>query len=605
MKLSPISLAVLPLLTMFSAQAAVYQIVELDTNTKVRSTTGAAVSLQGSIATNGSGFLDITLDLDAIDFESDIFSSLLTSEQLEAAKNGTIDVKVKNILITYLANNPNVRNQPLGSARAFIQPQNAPVRGLVIRDLNQTGTNTEFVYAANDMGQLAAIATAPSVKSTFLPTPTPPGEDDEDAEEPEIPVIPQPYIAWVPEPAYMLGYVVDGDNSIVLPPAFNGLGGGMSAAQDINNLGQVVGFTATGVSETTQSAINAFCNGRSQPLSYCLNDAMRNRAIDLNNLLSQIRQYRTVDSIPQGYIERGALWQLNVDGQASLVQTYGFLGNKASGEPAPASEDYVVPAYYSRVNAINDAGVAVGHSLYTDHERTVRFIDGFGLEYERVYSAPHATVYQGDEIKSIVDPSEWLASVAVDINNQDLIAGYAFKSVNSVVRPKLFTYNLANNEFKMIDGFFDSSGAEPRAMNNSGKIVGRAEVIIGGTVSRRFHGFVYDAVSDRFTDLNDLVGCDAPYTLVDATAINDNGEILATALVRRPLLDSEGQQQTAEDGSIIMQEQATAVKLRPIANGQPENCGEEAGQYEREGGSINAFWLGLLAMLPLLRRRRM
>ena len=31
MKLSPISLAVLPLLTMFSAQAAVYQIVELDT----------------------------------------------------------------------------------------------------------------------------------------------------------------------------------------------------------------------------------------------------------------------------------------------------------------------------------------------------------------------------------------------------------------------------------------------------------------------------------------------------------------------------------------------------------------------------------------------
>lgn len=604
MKLSPISLAVLPLLTMFSAQAAVYQIVELDTNTKVRSTTGAAVSLQGSIATNGSGFLDITLDLDAIDFESDIFSSLLTSEQLEAAKNGTIDATVKNILIAYLANNPNVRNQPLGSARAFIQPQNAPVRGLVIRDLNQTGTNTEFVYAANDMGQLAAIATAPSVRSTFVPTPTPPSEDDEDAEEPEIPVIPQPFIAWVPEPAYMLGYVVDGDNSIVLPPAFTGLGGGMSAAQDINNLGQVVGFTATGVSETTQSAINAFCTGRSQPLSYCLNDAMRNRAIDLNNLIAQIRQYRTVDSIPQGYIERGALWQLDVDGQVSLVKTYGFLGNKASGEPAPASEDYVVPAYYSRVNAINDVGVAVGHSLYTDHEQTVRFIDSFGLEYERVYSAPHATVYQGDEIKSIVDPSEWLASVAVDINNQDLIAGYAYKSINSVVRPKLFTYNLANNEFKTINGFFDSSGSEPRAMNNSGKIVGRAEVIIGGTVSRRFHGFVYDAVSDSFTDLNELVGCDAPYTLVDATAINDNGEILATALVRRPLLDSEGQQQTAEDGTVIMQEQATTVKLRPIANGQPENCGEEAGQYEREGGSFNAFWLSLIAMLPLLRRRR-
>lgn len=604
MKLSPISLAVLPLLTMFSAQAAVYQIVELDTNNKVRATSGAAATLQGAVVTNGSTFLDITLDLDTLDFESETIKSLLTEEQLENAKNGNIDAAVTNILVSYLANNPSVRNQPIGVSRIFNQSQNGLVAPLVVRDLNGSRTNTEFAYAVNNSGQIAAIATAPAAKLNFTPVPEPVEEDDEEeAEEPEIPVIPQPYTAWVPEPGYMLGYVLDGANRIVLPPAYTDLGGGMSAAQDINNNGQVVGFTSAGVTDAIKTSINGICTGNSQPLQYCQNLAMSSRGISLSTLIGQIRLYQTVDSLPQGYDERGALWQLNTDGSASLVKTYGFLGDKATGQLAPNSEEYPTPTYYSRANAINDAGIAVGHSLYSDKDRIVSFFDNFGFEYRRIYTAPHATVYQGDDVKPIVDPAEWLASVAVDINNQDLVAGYAYKNINSAVRAKLFTYDLAANELTFVDGFFNSSGTEPRAMNNQGQIVGRAEVIIGGTVDRRLHGFLYDSQSGTFSDLNDLVACDAPYTLVDATAINDNGEIMATALVRRPLLDATGQQQTAEDGSVVLQEQATAVKLRPIANGQPANCDGEDTRYERKSGSFQPVWLLLLAMFPLFRRR--
>lgn len=600
MKLSPISLAVLPLLTMFSAQAAVYQIVELDTNNKVRATSGAAATLQGAVVTNGSTFLDITLDLDTLDFESETIKSLLTEEQLENAKNGNIDATVTNILVSYLANNPSVRNQPIGISRIFIQPQNGVVTGVPVRDINQTRTNTEFAYTSNNTGQLAVVATAPAVKVRFEPLPEPVPED---TPEPEIPVIPQPYLAWVPEPGYMLGYVVDGNQSILLPPAFTELGGGMSAAQDINNNGQVVGFTSSGVTDEVKNVINGICTGRSQPLQYCQNLAMSSRGISLSTLIGQIRLYQTVDSLPQGYDERGALWQLNTDGSASLVKTYGFLGDKATGQLAPNSEEYPTPTYYSRANAINDAGIAVGHSLYSDKDRIVSFYDNYGYEYRRIYTAPHATVYQGDDVKPIVDPAEWLASVAVDINNQDLVVGYAYKNINSAVRAKLFTYDLAANELTFVDGFFNSSGTEPRAMNNQGQIVGRAEVIIGGTVDRRLHGFLYDSQSGTFSDLNDLVACDAPYTLVDATAINDNGEIMATALVRRPLLDATGQQQTAEDGSVVLQEQATAVKLRPIANGQPANCDGEDTRYERKSGSFQPVWLLLLAMFPLFRRR--
>jgi uncharacterized membrane protein len=603
MKLSPISLAVLPLLTMFSAQAAVYQIVELDTNNKVRSTSGAAATMQGAAVTNGSTFLDITLDLDTLDFESEIFKSFLTEEQLENAKNGNLSADVTNILVSYLANNPSVRNQPIGVSRIFSQPQNGVVTPLVVRDITGNRTNTEFAYAVNNSGQIAAIATAPAAKLNFTPVPEPVEGDDEEAEEPEIPVIPQPYIAWVPEPGYMLGYVLDGENRIVLPPAFTELGGGMSAAQDINNNGQVVGFTSAGVADAIKTSINGICTGNSQPLQYCQNLVMSSRSISLSNLISQIRLYQTVDSLPQGYDERGALWQLNTDGSASLVKTYGFLGDKATGQLAPNSEEYPTPTYYSRANAINDAGIAVGHSLYSDKDRKVSFFDNFGFEYQRIYTAPHATIYQGDDVKAIVDPAEWLASVAVDINNQDLVAGYAYKNINSAVRARLFTYDLAADELKFVDGFFNSSGTEPRALNNQGQIVGRAEVIIGGTLDRRLHGFVYDTRTDTFSDLNDLVGCDAPYTLVDATAINDNGEIMATALVRRPVLDAFGQQQTDDDGAVIMREQATAVKLLPIPNGQPANCSGEQTQYERKSGSVSAWWLILLAAVPFVCRR--
>lgn len=605
MKLSPISLAVLPLLTMFSAQAAVYQIVELDTNNKVRATSGAAATAQGAVVTNGSTFLDITLDLETIDFESEALKALLTEEQLADAKNGIIDATVKNILLNLLLatqnNSPSVRNQPIGITRIFSQPQNGVVTGVPVRDINQTRTNTEFAYTSNNTGQLAVVATAPAVKVRFEPLPEPVPED---TPEPEIPVIPQPYLAWVPEPGYMLGYVVDGNQSILLPPAFTELGGGMSAAQDINNNGQVVGFTSSGVTDEVKNVINGICTGRSQPLQFCLNLSMASRAVDLGGLLAQVRAYETIDSLPAGYQERAALWQLNGDGSASLTQTFGFLGEKGTGQLAPTSEEYPVPIYYSRANAINDEGIVVGHSLYSDSSRIIRFFDNIGREFRRVYNAPHATIYRQGEVTGFIDPQEWLASVAVDINNQGLVTGYGLKNINSAIRSKLFTYNINSREVKFVEGFFNSSSTEPRAINSNGQIVGRAEVVIGGTISRRFHGFMYDNRDGSFRDLNDLVGCDAPYTLVDATAINDNGEILATALVRRPRLDVNGQQQVGENGQVITEEQATAVKLRPIPNGQPANCNADDNQYQRKSGSLSAFWLVLLAAVPLLRRRR-
>lgn len=605
MKLSPISLAVLPLLTVFTANAAVYQIVELDTPTTVRLTSGVAATQQGDTVVNGSTLLGVNLDLAAINFDSTAIQALLTAEQLEAAREGVVDDTVAGILISYLYANPSLVNQPIGESRVLRYTQSASATPVILRDTNDSKTNTEFAYAANDLGKIAGVATAPSVKDTFTQTIVP-DEDDEEGEEEdddEIPVIPQPFTVWVPEPGYMLGYVADSQNSILLSPSYTALGGGMSAAQDINNHDQVVGFTSAGAPEAVIKTIEESCDGNLQPTAFCLNNSMAARAVNLPDMLNQVRNYQTVQTISEGYQERAAQWQVNADGSATLTKVWGFLGDKGTGSAAPDSEDYTTPIYYSRANAINDSGIAVGHSLYSDVERVLRFYDIYGYEFTRLYSAPHATIFSGDEVSGFIDTHEWPASIAVDINNDNLITGYALKQINGIVRQKLFTYDMASETTTFPTGFFGSSSTEPRAINNQGQIVGRAEVMISGTVSRRFHGFIYDTKNDTFQDLNDLVGCEAPYTVVDATSITDDGEVLATALVKRPLLDRTGKPTVDENGTVVEEEQVTAVKLRPIANGEVANCGVDDTQYERKSGSLSAFWLLLLGAFPIIRRK--
>lgn len=599
MKLSPISLAVLPLLTVFTANAAVYQIVELDTTKQVQSTSGVAATPQGDVVSNGYVVLDHQVDLSEIDFDSEVIKALLTEEQINDAKNGIVDSKVNGILVSYLIGNAGMRFQPLSSLRVIRQAQNGATERVILRDIADTRSNNEFAYSVNNLGQVAGTATAPFFKETFTVTIVP-GEDEE---EPEVPVIPQPATVWVPEPGYLLGYVVDGAKRIVLPPAFTGLGGGMSAAQAINNNGMVAGFTSAGVSSTLAETVEKTCNGNAQPVQYCLNTQMSARGINISNLLFQVINIQTTDVASPGYQERAAIWQLNSDGTATLSSTLGFLGEKGTGAAAPESEDYGVPFYYSRINGINDNNIAVGHSLYSDVNRKIRIFDAFGVEQRRIYAAPHATIFNGEEVQGFIDTNEWLASIAVDINNQNLVVGYALKNINSAVRNRLFVYDLNNQQLKFPNGFFNSSNTEPKAVNNSGQVVGKAEVIIGGTTTRRSHAFLYDSTTDSFQDLNKLVGCDAPM-LVEATSINDDGEILATALINRPLLGPNGEEQLAEDGSVIKQTQSTAVKLRPIANGQPENCDGTEATYERKSGSFSMFWLMLLGALPLLRRRK-
>ncbi|HSG53147.1 MAG TPA: DUF3466 family protein, partial [Rheinheimera sp.] len=139
------------------------------------------------------------------------------------------------------------------------------------------------------------------------------------------------------------------------------------------------------------------------------------------------------------------------------------------------------------------------------------------------------------------------------------------------------------------------------AINDNNKVVGRGEVIIGGTTTRRQHGFIYDIASDDFSDLNNLISCNSTYTIVDAIDINNSGVVLATAIVSKEQRDVYGNVLLDNTGNPVMAEVAVAVKLEPVANGEIEDCSTEETDYERQGGSVG---FGLLSLSALLWWRR-
>jgi probable HAF family extracellular repeat protein len=70
---------------------------------------------------------------------------------------------------------------------------------------------------------------------------------------------------------------------------------------------------------------------------------------------------------------------------------------------------------------------------------------------------------------------------------------------------------------------FDSSTGE--AINNSGVVVGQADVLINGVTQE--HAFIY--TGGKMQDLNNLISANSGWMLTEATGINDTGQIVCNA----------------------------------------------------------------------------
>ncbi len=584
MKLSRISLALLPLLSLCSVQAAVYSVVEVGQVEELKSTYAAGINNAGDTVFNGAiklikvndlnqRFTDFQLynfplDLNLIDLENETLQSAFTEQQLADLLNGNVTADILNILL-----NINPVSQPIGDAISFMKNTNGNAQNILLRDSQAKRGNNEYLLSINDAGVAVGFANSTYSYQSFTAAPT--------AAVPE----PATVNLWVPDLPYLSAVIVNNNTVTTITAPYTELGGGFTVARKITNDKRIAGFGSAGMNENIYEAITTSCVGATMPVDLCL----------YNN------------AVGGSYQQRAMVWQLQEDGSVSAPAVYGFLGNKNTGS-AHDGEEFDNIIYFSQANAVNSSGIAVGVSMYSDSDRIERYQVGNFL-VDGIYRQAHASIFVDDQVLPIVDPKEWflistgvLGSAATDINDNNIVIGYANKVINSSARSKMFIHDYNAGQTRFPTGFFTSSTTVPNAINNSNQVVGNAEVIIGGTTIRRKHGFIYDLASDSFSDLNTLVGCNAPYTIVDAVDINDNGVITATALMKKERRDLLGAPVLDSAGNPILEDVSTVLQLQPIANGEAEDCNADDREYERQSGAFNVVWLLLGA--GLLWRRR-
>ncbi len=355
-------------------------------------------------------------------------------------------------------------------------------------------------------------------------------------------------------------FVQVGENVTELLPEIT-LAGGYSRAYSINQGLMVAGVTGTAYTESLQTAIDTCFDDEQridEPVEACL--------------------YRVHNLANNGFVSntqrRAAVWQVDANGELIDKVVYDLAFE-------PTEED--TGTYISQATDINDAGVAVGSS---------------SVPISTVFTDA-ATIFENGEVTRIIEGDDFLPNLATGINNNDIIVGYRGERINGITRTKMFVFNRTTDDLVFPAGFFVSSSTIPRAINNNNLVVGEAEVeSTPGT--RRRNGFLYDIDANIFTNLNDLLPCDSPYSIVGANDINDNDEIIADAVLQRPARGVDGDILLNADSEQVLIDTVVAVKLSPTGQ-EPSDCGltdQEISEFERQGASLSFMaQLGLLGLV--------
>ncbi|MDP5132416.1 MAG: DUF3466 family protein [Paraglaciecola sp.] len=535
-----------------AAQSAQYKVVELPTSSLGQSTFPTDINNSGNATVNVQNNFNPVIDVSLINFELQSLIDNLTD--IEAAKAGQLNDEDYLLLYTFVtANRENQTFQQIAQRKSYVSSDSEatllPAFDLkTITDDEYDGATTTIVRAINDFGYTVGAGQGGFYQLPFT------FEDESER-------------TYVLNDFYRRAFAQVNDNVVaLLPPDVTA--GGLSEAFDINNNNQVVGTGTTAISSTTfQTSVDNCLDDDERgdiPAESCL------RALSIS-----------LSANPGSFAQRrGLIWQLDAQGNVVSTKTLGLLDT-------PADDD--VRTFSGSAVAINDNGIAVGE-VSTDT-----------VFKGRTYLNPKAAFYIDDQILTINSDSDNYSSTATGINNDDIAVGFVQKQINGVFRRKMFVHDINTDVTSYPTGFFLGSSTVPMSINNNGLVVGYGE-IESSISSRRNEAFLYDTNNDTFMDIGSLLACDSAYLIQAANGINDDNEIVATALKKGKRTNIKGEVVLDSDGAEIETDVVVAVKLIPIDGGSVEQC-EVVDDFNKPRQGAGSAWLLLLGIFGFGLRR--
>lgn len=542
-----------------SAVAAVYDIVELPMQDIALNSFSASINDSGDVALVSNGIYNPPIDLSLLDFDSEILIENLTD--IEAARNGNFNADDLIFISSFIAGQISNTGQQIALSQSYLVNSGATTSDDVtfiagfdeIEDqFNDYSRSTDTrIREINEQGIVVGSSEGKFGKVVY----TNEAENE---------------ITYIVQPFGLRGFVnINGVNHGLSPESE--VIGAVTEGFDINNSLLVAGYESV---DPTQVRQDAEAN--------CEDDEVR------GDIPAELCLQQLINAgVLSAFQLRGTLWQLNEQGETLSKETLGLL-------ITPEEDDERV--HISRALAVNENGIAVGEAtdFYQDNE-----------DQPRTFAA----VFQNGEVTGFTDHEEFFNSIAIDINNNNWVTGQATKSISGIQRTKFFVYDVDSATVTYPDDFFPGSSSVARAINDNNLVVGEGEVDSSLNVARRSHAFLYDIGEDTFQDLNDLVGCNSPYTIVQANSINNSNQIAATAVVNRQTFDITGAARVDENGDPVTEDLIVSLLLNPVSNGQIEDCsaeppppGEDPTQ-ERSSGSMGWLSMLVLGLAAGIRRR--
>jgi hypothetical protein len=559
MKFTRLASAVILCTASLPILAASYTVTELATDTLGQNQYGVSIDNTGTILTVVENIYNAPVDLSTIDFESAEIIAGLTD--IESAMNGQYNLADYTFLVNRAvsgSSNFSFITQQIGRLQAY--------------KTDGSANNFEFINAFDTETQALdgfshSMETTPrdSAAGTHIVGNT---------------VGPFRPIDYVNEDGLNIHYILSdfdrrafvqvGENVTPLLPIDTTLGG-TSQVNSINANYVVAGSGSIAASSellTAEAACVDETTRGDQPIEAC------NR----NIILATSGGNRTRRT--GLWLQRAHVWSLDVEGTVVNTTSYGTLIK--DGEPDSQGS--------SQALDVNNNGVSVGVA-------SIKTADG------TIVTTAAALFLQSGEVVQILEDENLLPNSAIAINDSGYIVGLRSQSINRIARNKMFIYNMNDSNVTFPTDFFDSSSTIPRAVNNNNLVVGSADVEATNAVSRKTAAFIYDIEADTFTNLNTLIRCDSPFDLIEGKSINDNDEIIVSALTKKPSRNKRGEAIKDDNGGDIMIDAVVTLKLNPTGQAAAVCSDEELGIEERKAASTGMFLVTILAFAAFFRRR--